>query len=155
MKLYLMQHAKPLSKEVDPAQPLSPEGIRDVERMSAWLARTGFRPQVIFHSPKERAKQTAQSVAEKLGHAGRLEVREELKAMAEPARIQKEIGAGFEEVMLVGHLPHLGRLATRLLTDGAREEPSIVAFRQGGVLCLVREEEKWKVAWMVTPDLLA
>ena len=155
MKLYLMQHAKPLSKEEDPARPLSPAGTRDVEAISGWLAKAGIRPQTILHSPKERAKQTAQGVAEKLGISSKLEEHEELKAMAEPGLIQKKIESGFDEVMLVGHLPHLGKLATRLLTNRAREEPSAVAFQQGGVVCLIQEDGSWQVAWMITPDLLA
>lgn len=154
MKLYLMQHAKPLPKEEDPARPLSPAGIRDAAAVGAWLARAGIRPQTIFHSPKERARQTAQEAAGKLGLTGSLHEHAELTPMAAPEAIQKVIRSGFEEVMLVGHLPHLGRLATRLLTDGSRDEPPAVAFQQGGVLCLVKEEGSWQVAWMITPDLL-
>jgi hypothetical protein len=31
----------------------------------------------------------------------------------------------------------------------------VVAFRQGGVVCLQRtENQTWQVAWMVTPELL-
>lgn len=155
MKLYLMQHAKPLPKEEDPARPLSREGIRDAEAMGTWLAKAGIRPQTIFHSPKERAKQTARVIAEKLGSSATLEEHEELKAMAEPTEVQQKIESGLDEVMLVGHLPHLGKLATRLLTSGAREEPAAVAFQQGGVVCLVQEEGNWQVAWMINPDLLS
>ena len=32
----------------------------------------------------------------------------------------------------------------------------IVEFKQGGILCLERcEDKKWRISWMVTPELLA
>jgi phosphohistidine phosphatase len=55
--------------------------------------------------------------------------------------------------MIVGHLPFLGKLASALLTGS--ESVSPVAFRQGGVICLQRNEGMtWQVAWMVIPDIL-
>lgn len=153
MRLYLMQHGRPVPKDRDPRQPLSDEGARDVKAVAARLARLGVRPNVIFHSPKDRAKQTAQIVSEQLPGPVRLEERDDVTPLADPAAAMEAIGSGFEEVMIAGHLPHLGKLATRLLTGGTREEPSMVAFRQGSVLCLILEEGNWKVAWMVIPDL--
>jgi len=155
VKLYLMQHGRPLPEEQDPTRPLSPDGIREVEAMAAWLAQVGIRVRAVFHSPKTRARETAQRVFRMLPHGARLEERLGLAPMDDPRMIIDEIAAGSEALMLVGHLPHLGRLATWLLTNGAREEPSLVRFRQGAVLCLAREEGHWSVAWMVTPELLS
>lgn len=58
-----------------------------------------------------------------------------------------------EETMLVGHLPHLGRLASRLICEN--DEQEVVSFRQGGVAYLERGEEGgWTVNWMLIPELI-
>ena len=55
-------------------------------------------------------------------------------------------------VMLVGHLPHLGRLASLLLAG--RPEPSVVRFQNDGIVCLAHEEDGWSLCWAMTPALL-
>jgi len=37
MKLYLVQHAKAASKEVDPERPLTEEGHRDIQKVAAFI----------------------------------------------------------------------------------------------------------------------
>lgn len=55
--------------------------------------------------------------------------------------------------MIVGHLPFLGRLISRLLIDS--DSPDLVAFQPGAVVCLERSEVKsWHIRWMVVPELL-
>ena len=154
MNLYLMQHARPVPKEEDPSQPLSPEGVRDAETVGSWLARISIRPEVIFHSPKERAKQTAREVAKRLPGSVPLEERSDLTPMADPAGVEERLKQMEGDVMIVGHMPHLARLATRLLTGGRRDDPGFIAFVQGTVLCLTFQDGLWKVAWMMPPHLL-
>jgi phosphohistidine phosphatase len=58
-----------------------------------------------------------------------------------------------EDIMLVGHLPHLGRLASLLLAGDP--ERHVVSFRMAGVVCLERGENgNWSLKWMITPDVL-
>jgi len=55
--------------------------------------------------------------------------------------------------MLVGHLPHLKKLASLLLTG--RDDLEIVKFRYGGVVCLERRENGlWSILWIIRPDIL-
>ena len=55
--------------------------------------------------------------------------------------------------MLVGHLPFLSVLVSRLILG--REEPDVVNIPAAAVVCLVRGgSDRWTVGWMVTPDLL-
>ena len=57
------------------------------------------------------------------------------------------------DLMIVGHLPFLGKLVALLVTGSEKNE--IVEFRFGSVVCVERrDDKKWKVAWMVTPSLL-
>jgi len=71
--------------------------------------------------------------------------------MGDPAKARIEVEAAREPLMLVGHLPHLSRLASSLLVgDPARE---IIRFRMGGIVCLVKGETGWLLAWILTPEL--
>jgi len=56
-------------------------------------------------------------------------------------------------LMIVGHMPFLGKLAALLVTGS--EENEIVEFQFGSVVCIeCSNNVKWKVAWMITPALL-
>ena len=55
-------------------------------------------------------------------------------------------------IMLAGHLPHLSRLVSLLLTGNSEIE--VVRFRNAGIVCLTQEDGKWVVDWVMQPDLL-
>ena len=55
--------------------------------------------------------------------------------------------------VVVGHLPHLSRLASLLLTG--ESEAEIVAFQMAGIVCLGRADRgSWSLRWMVIPQVL-
>jgi phosphohistidine phosphatase len=54
--------------------------------------------------------------------------------------------------MLVGHLPHLSRLVSLLLTRNPKIQ--VVRFRNAGIVCLTQQEGKWAVDWVMQPGLL-
>jgi phosphohistidine phosphatase len=55
-------------------------------------------------------------------------------------------------MMLVGHLPFMGKLVARLV--GADEGKPVATFFPGTVVCLERDEANhWTIAWMVRPAL--
>ena len=155
MHLYLAQHGDALSKEQDPNRPLSAKGRQDVGRMAAFLART--RPAIsrVVHSGKVRAMQTALVFAETLG-PGRIieEAVEGLGPKDPPGLVADVVNDWTDDTMLVGHLPHLGRL-TGLLVAGNAEE-TVVHFQPGTVVCLERGEngDGWTVTWAVRAELL-
>ena len=67
--------------------------------------------------------------------------------------IRRELEQRNSNVMIVGHLPFLGRLAALLLTGNADKE--IVAFQFGCVVSLKRDDSgRWKLEWMMVPELL-
>ena len=66
MKIYLVQHGKPVPKEKDLDRPLSELGRRDVEKVASFLRKIGIEVQEIFHSGKTRARQTAEIMISKL-----------------------------------------------------------------------------------------
>ncbi len=152
MRLYLVQHGHALSKEVDPERALSERGRKDVERVAGFLKQAGIRVPRVVHSGKTRARQTAEILA--LAAGSRVEARSGIDPLDPAEPIAKEVDSWTEDRMLVGHLPLMGKLASRLVTG--REEPSAVVFQPGTVVCLEGTEAgDWTLAWVVPPELLA
>lgn len=156
MNLYLVQHGKPVPEKENPERPLSEEGRADVNRVAELLKAAGVRPGCIFHSGKLRAKQTAEIMASMLSIASGPHERKGLAPMDEVDPVANDILNSQEDLMIVGHLPHLSKLVS-LLATGKASLP-VVAFQQGGVACLRGQMQEgvwdWKLAWMIVPELL-
>jgi phosphohistidine phosphatase len=110
-------------------------------------------PISIRHSGKLRARQTAEIISASLGPGYQVQQSENLSPNDPVRNLIEEIKRMTADLMIVGHLPFLGKLASTLLTGSESTNP--VAFRQGGVVCLQRKEDQtWQVVWMVIPDIL-
>lgn len=70
--LYLVQHAQAKAKEEDPKQGLTEEGLKNAQKVATYLADLKVEVDAVFHSGKERARATAEILAEKLGLKGRV-----------------------------------------------------------------------------------
>ncbi len=151
MKLYLMQHGEAMTKEEHPERPLTDRGKVDVERVAAFMARSGIYLDQIRHSGKRRAEDTANIVAQHLRAQEAVVVVSGMNPNDDVKSFAKALQREPQSVMLVGHLPFLSRLASYLLVEDS--EQSLVQFQMGGVVCLVLQEEKWIIQWMVTPEL--
>ncbi len=147
-RIYLMQHAEAHSEDVDPERRITERGKEETRRVAEALKRAGVSVSTIFHSTKTRARQTAEIVGEVLG----AEVREEkdLEPNADPSVWEERLRNTQENVMIVGHLPHLSKLLARL--TGAEKE--VVRFRYSGVVCLEKEGDEFRIVWFVTPDII-
>jgi phosphohistidine phosphatase len=154
MRLYLVQHAESKRKEEDPSKPLSTKGWKAIRKVSRY-AEKHLRIQVaqILQSGKLRAEQTAEVLAEHLQPAKGIAVADGLDPLADPTTWTTRLVEATEPIMLVGHLPHLSKLAAQLLTgDKSRE---IVAFRNSGIVCLEKEENgSWAIRWVITPEVI-
>ncbi len=123
MAIYLVQHGAAKAEAEDPERGLTDEGRRTVERVGEHLAKC--------------------NVALGPGSAPNDDV--------EPtcARLNDET----TNVMLVGHLPHLSRLTSRLL--GLERDQTLVRFQMSGVVKLDRDGAgRWVLCWIFTPELL-
>ncbi|MFW6335236.1 MAG: phosphohistidine phosphatase SixA [Desulfosalsimonas sp.] len=151
MALYLVQHGKYLSKEIDPDQSLSEEGRRDVGKIAETAAAYDILVGRIRHSGKKRAQQTAEIFAGKLG-VGDVEKAEGLGPLDDPAEFAKNIAPG-ENTMLVGHLPFMERLAS-WLTIGSPDY-TVFKFQNGGIVCLDKlpDSDYWAVMWALMPRI--
>ncbi|RLE52318.1 MAG: phosphohistidine phosphatase SixA [Candidatus Methanomethylicota archaeon] len=154
LKLYLVQHGEAKREEEDPSRPLTDRGWEEAKRVAGFLAKAGVRVDKVFHSGKLRALQTAQVFADALKPSKGVEQADALDPLADP-RVWADRLRGFrEDLMLVGHLPHLSKLASLLLAG--REDLEVVKFRMAGVVCLERDEVgKWSLLWAIRPELLA
>jgi phosphohistidine phosphatase len=151
MRLYLVQHGHALSKDVDPDRPLSDAGRGDVERVAAFLARSGLRVDTVVHSGKTRARQTAEILAAAVSDQ-RIESREGLNPNDPVGPLMEAAETWTVDTMLVGHLPFMAELASRLV--GADADPGVASFQPGSVVCLERAQGgRWTIAWMLRPEL--
>jgi phosphohistidine phosphatase len=152
MDLYLMQHGEARPELDDPARPLTERGREEVDRVARWVARLGLRGLAIRHSGKLRAQQTAEIVAQRLAGPPDVAPLSGLSPQDDPTLLAGVLEGKEGALLMVGHLPHLSRLASLLLVgDPAR---SVVAFRNAGLVHLAREAGGWKLRWILTPELL-
>ena len=153
MKLYLIQHAQAASKEVDPERSLTEDGRRDIQKVAAFIKPLNLSVDFLWHSGKKRAAQTAGILAEVVQVETETTARDGLAPNDDVAVIKNEIETVQQDIMLVGHLPFLSKLASLLLTGG--ESTGAVAFRNAGIVCLDRfDENQWQLNWMIIPELL-
>ena len=154
MMLYLMQHGDAVSKDVDPNRPLSETGRAQIRRVTELLESHGHRPSHVFHSGKLRATQTAEIVATSLAPGLECEEMAGLGPNDPPDALIDELSKRTEDMLLVSHMPLVGRLVNRLV--GGAEGNVIVAFLPGSIACLERGEDQcWVIDWFLRPDIVA
>ena len=155
MLLYLVQHGDAKKEEEDPSRPLSEKGADDVSKTASYISRFETIAPRILHSEKLRARQTAEIIAASLKSSALRGISEtdSLSPLDDPGPWEDRLKYMTEDVMLVGHLPHLGRLSSLLLCGDKGK--SIISFRMGCVACLGRDEKGvWSLQWMITPEIL-
>ena len=147
MRIYLVRHGDAVSDQVNARRPLSPEGRRQVERVAEKARQAGASPRHIFHSPKLRARETAEILARGLFPNAPCE---DLRAIAgiapddDPASAAELAEVMVEDFMIVGHLPHLPRLVGLLAGQS-------MSFSTATMVCLERLDRGWTIRWIATP----
>ncbi len=153
MKLFLVQHAKAASKEVDPDRPLTVEGRLDIRKVAAFIEPLNLAVDNLWHSGKNRALQTAEILAKVITVENEMAAHDGLAPNDDILAIKDSIVFAGQDIMIVGHLPFVAKLASLLLTGS--ESSGSVAFRQGGIVCLSCEDDnRWQINWMIIPELL-
>lgn len=122
MLLSLVQHGEAKSEEEDPLRPLSEKGIDDVKRVATHATQLDFEVYEIFHSNKLRARQTAEILAQNLKITKGLSETDGLAPLDNPELWAERLTFKTTPIMLVGHLPHLGKLASLLLCGGIEKK---------------------------------
>ena len=150
MEVYLVQHGEAKPESEDPQRSLTDRGREDVLAVARHAANIGLKVSQILHSDRLRAKQTAEIFARHLSISEIKEMKG-LSPLNDPQRAKVLIEEAKEPLMIVGHLPHLSRLVTLLILRDLQEE--IISFKMGGIVCLTDAEEKWRIRWVLTPEV--
>lgn len=159
--LYLVRHAIAETQSAtgrDGDRELTREGAAKFRRAALGLKRLGVEPDLVLSSPLRRALQTAALLCEVL--APGLEVTEH--APLSPGRSPEAVlnglraHSGVRQLVLVGHEPDLGQLASQLLTGlpGSARFP----FKKGAVAAVeigaLPPRDKGELQWFLTPRQL-
>lgn len=157
MEIYLMQHGQAFSEEADPERSLTPEGENQIGASSHALQKIGVGFDLIVASPKKRARQTAEIVARRLDYPiDDIKVTETLQPTA-PAQEAIAFLKTHEDkrwILLAGHLPSLGEIASDLLSEGSKVS---IHFDMGGVCRIdadLLQGGSGELKWYLTPEQL-
>jgi len=154
MEIYLVQHAESKSKEEDPERPLTEAGFRNIEKIALY-AKEHIPVDVknIIHSGKLRAKQTAEVLAKHLNPLEGIDETDGLDPLADPSIWAERVSISKENIMLVGHLPHLEKLAGILLCGD--ETKNVIAFQNAGITRLSQDaDDRWMIDWIIVPSVV-
>lgn len=153
MLLYLVQHAEAKREEEDPLRPLSRKGLADINKVASYISKPDMNVVQIFHSGKLRAKQTAEVLLENLKPVKGLTETDGLNPLDDPQIWAERLKDVADNIMLVGHLPHLGRLSAQILCGDKGK--NIVDFKMGGIVRMRRfEDGHWSIEWIITPEVV-
>ena len=142
MFVYLAHHGHAVTPGVDPQRPLSRQGRDQANTLSSQAAARGVRPDVIWHSGKLRARQTADAYWRACNPLAEFAATRWMQP-DDPPRLADLLEVETRDVMLVGHMPHLDRLLRRLLDDA----PAAGSFPPNGLVALERTGTGWVERW--------
>jgi phosphohistidine phosphatase len=150
MDFFLVRHGEAEPEHRDRRRPLTPDGRREVEKIARAAAARRLKIAEILHSEKLRAKETAEILARFLSPARGVRESSGLSPEDDPLSAKADLEAAEESLMLVGHLPHVGRLAALLLVGDS--EKTIVDFAPATMVCLARAQGAWRLGWTLIPE---
>jgi phosphohistidine phosphatase len=131
VQIYLLRHADAAEQgpgQSDAERPLTDRGIKQTAEVVAWMTGHRVRAEYVVASPRLRAMQTAEPVADGLGVPMLTDYRLDggrLTAQA-VADLTDELG-GPEAVVLVGHEPDLSGLVEELTGGHIQMQKASVA----------------------------
>jgi phosphohistidine phosphatase len=146
MTLYLVHHGDAVGPDIDPMRPLSPRGRTEVESLASRGAAHGVRPDVIWHSGKLRARQTAELFRQMCHPLAECGAARGLQPDDPPRWALDLLLEEQRRVMLVGHMPQLPRLL-RLLVTGTPDADQPDFPPHGIVELSAQGESRWIEVW--------
>lgn len=159
--LYLVRHGIAEERAAgsrDEERRLTPEGIKKMRAIALGLKRLGVRPDTILSSPLRRAQETARLLAEALSPDLSVGIDAALSPAGDPAAVLAglRVHRRSRHLMLVGHQPDLGELASQLLTGLPARAP--LPFKKGGAAAIevgtLPPRAVGALQWFLTPKQL-
>ena len=148
MRCYLVRHGTAASGSDDRTRPLTPEGRAEVEATARALVVHGVEVAEIRHSGLARARETAEILGGSLAPPHGVHATPGLAPEDDPDVAAAELELAAEPLMLVGHLPHLARLAAALVGGAELER---IRFAPGTAVGLRRGPDDWELELVVPP----
>jgi phosphohistidine phosphatase len=153
MKIYLMQHGQSKSAEEDPERDLTLEGIENTRMIANFFKNIRHDIGRIYHSPKTRARSTAEIFLAALDYEGEVVEYENMKPKDEVEPLISDIlNFEGEEVAVIGHLPYLQKFLSMIL--GLKKDSEVLKFHNSGISCISRTNGSWHLEWVVIPEIL-
>jgi phosphohistidine phosphatase len=143
--LFLVHHADAVGPDVDPQRPLSAHGHEHAVRLAAEASARGVCPEVIWHSGKLRARQTADAFRSACNPSAEFAAIRGLQPTDPPEWIRDRLAGDERQILLAGHFPSLPRVL-HLLVTGTNDD-SATEFPQHGLVALERDDDLWIVKW--------
>jgi len=160
MNIYLLRHgiaAEPGTPGIktDAERPLVPKGEQRLHAAAAAMEKMELSFDAIISSPHLRAKQTAEIVARHFRLQKKLAFSDHLVPGGNPQPLIRQLNdlkPAPENILLVGHEPHLSRLIALLSSGGTT---ATIDMKKGGLCKLETEELECghcaTLKWLLTP----
>jgi phosphohistidine phosphatase len=148
LALYLVHHGEAVPSDVDAMRPLSAAGREATAQVAAEAAGRGAKPDVVWHSGKLRARQTAEIYWQACNPQAAFAAVRGLQPDDPPRWMRDRLAGERRSVMVVGHMPHLPDL---LYVLTATTDPAIYSFPQHGCVALEIDGDSWKEVWRLEP----
>ncbi len=158
MDIYLVRHGDAHTKEDDSERHLNKDGLDQCHLSGRALRRLDIKFDLVISSPKVRARQTAEIIADEVGYPkDEIKVSGTLEPMASPKDTISYLNNFTEKkdnIMLAGHLPLLGNLASALLSENIQ----ISLYFEAGAVCQIDVDQPIShtgiFRWFLTPKQL-
>ena len=125
-------------------RPLSSVGQQQAARVAEALRERGAKPQVIWHSGKLRARQTAEACYRTTNAFAEFAATRGLQPDDDPSTIASALEAETRDVLIASHMPFLPALLHRLVASAS-------GFPLNGCVALERVGDRWEERWRVEP----
>lgn len=163
MRVFIVRHGHAVADKDDARRPLSARGREVTKSVATFFATSGAlaATHAVWHSPLLRARETAELLVKELGLDALLIETPGLLPEDDPVAIADRLERAGDTIMIVGHEPQVGALATLLLRG--KLKPVGFEFKKSTIVALERTDgrhkksgrTRWRVCWFFSPELLA
>ena len=163
MNLYLIRHAIAVDEgtpdyELDSERPLTDKGRRKMRQIARSLRNLGVEFDLILSSPYDRARETAEILADVFKMQKKIFFSDSLIPSATPELLVGEINEKYavDNMAVVGHEPHLSALIGMLVGENTKVD---ITLKKGGVCYLKADDlhhrdHRATLEWLLTPGIL-
>jgi len=143
MFLFLVHHAEAVGPGVDPQRPLSPRGLAQAAALAAEAHARRAKPTLIWHSGKLRSRQTAEAFLRVCNPSATFRATRGLLPGDPTVWVENALALEDQDVLVVGHIPHLPSLARALGAVDPLPVNGMLAFERTGA---VSYTQRWVIS---------